>query len=142
MSYREEQDRLTKAFPTEVLLFHQRLTGIESSEAEMRRDGLVKFLIACRRCGPQVASESVDELWHDFLLFTAEYREYCSEYLGGFVEHRPINGEGPSGYLDSRARLEGIFGSLDDGVWPQIDRQMWSVGTYRECSTMNVTKCG
>lgn len=31
----------------------------------------------------------VDELWHVFILFTAEYRAFCQEYFGVYVDHTP-----------------------------------------------------
>ncbi len=31
----------------------------------------------------------VDEMWHTFLLFTADYRDFCANYLGSFIDHVP-----------------------------------------------------
>lgn len=31
----------------------------------------------------------VDEMWHVFVLHTAEYREFCDRHLGGYVDHLP-----------------------------------------------------
>jgi hypothetical protein len=31
----------------------------------------------------------VDEMWHTFLMFTREYREFCVSYLGMVVDHIP-----------------------------------------------------
>ena len=35
---------------------------------------------------------AIDEMWHNFALFTRAYREFCEEYLGGFVDHHPAAG--------------------------------------------------
>ncbi|HHF7375673.1 glycine-rich domain-containing protein [Legionella bozemanae] len=33
----------------------------------------------------------IDSMWHTFLLFTRDYHEFCSNYLGGlFFHHEPI----------------------------------------------------
>lgn len=33
----------------------------------------------------------IDNMWHTFLLFTKDYHEFCSNYLGGvFFHHEPI----------------------------------------------------
>jgi hypothetical protein len=31
----------------------------------------------------------VDEMWHNFALFTKEYARFCATYLGGYVHHLP-----------------------------------------------------
>lgn len=35
-------------------------------------------------------SKEVDELWHMFILFTKDYREFCHEYIGQFLDHTPL----------------------------------------------------
>lgn len=34
-------------------------------------------------------SEKVDALWHQFILFTREYHDFCIEHLGSFLHHEP-----------------------------------------------------
>lgn len=34
-------------------------------------------------------ARAIDEMWHTFLLFTRDYAEFCSKYLGTFVHHVP-----------------------------------------------------
>jgi hypothetical protein len=31
----------------------------------------------------------VDEVWHQFILFTSQYREFCETAIGRFVNHQP-----------------------------------------------------
>lgn len=33
----------------------------------------------------------IDEAWHQFVLFTREYIDFCHEYFGMYVQHRPAN---------------------------------------------------
>ena len=33
----------------------------------------------------------VDEAWHQFILYTAEYLTFCQRYFGRYVHHRPSN---------------------------------------------------
>jgi hypothetical protein len=33
----------------------------------------------------------VDEAWHQFILYTAEYVAFCQRYFGRYVHHRPSN---------------------------------------------------
>jgi hypothetical protein len=36
-----------------------------------------------------MTSPRVDEVWHQFILFTREYRDFCAEFHGGFFHHAP-----------------------------------------------------
>ncbi len=36
-------------------------------------------------------SRKVDEVWHQFVLFTAEYNRFCRRYFGRYVHHAPSN---------------------------------------------------
>jgi len=33
--------------------------------------------------------ELLDEGWHNFLMFTGPYRDFCQDYLGRFIDHQP-----------------------------------------------------
>jgi len=115
----------------DVIAFHKRRVGIGDEEANARLVGFLQFmrLFGLFPDQPQVASEPVDEFWHDCLLFTEKYGGLCREMVGGLLHHRPVNGAGPSGYLVTRALLELIAGeSLDCRIWPQEERSAWSEG--------------
>ncbi len=34
-------------------------------------------------------NDKIDEMWHRFLLFTVDYREFCNQYCGIFLDHVP-----------------------------------------------------
>jgi hypothetical protein len=72
-----------------------------------------------------MTSAFVDAAWHHFILFTAEYAEFCRNVWGQFQHHRPADRRSmdpaePVIYGDPRARLreayERRFGPLPD-VW-------------------------
>jgi len=31
----------------------------------------------------------IDEMWHNFILFTKDYQEYCNDKFGFFIHHNP-----------------------------------------------------
>jgi hypothetical protein len=41
--------------------------------------------------GLGMLSERVDIVWHSLILNTARYREFCSQYIGRFVDHLPCS---------------------------------------------------
>jgi hypothetical protein len=64
-------------------------------------------------------SPKLDELWHQFVLFTREYDRFCSETVGFFIHHTPETEEHPIP-LEAANNLisayEQHFGSLP-AVW-------------------------
>jgi hypothetical protein len=39
--------------------------------------------------GHRSPSKAVDLAWHEFILFTRDYTEFCHQYFGCFVHHVP-----------------------------------------------------
>ncbi len=57
---------------------------------------LKKYLLLCaERDRPYVmTSLLVDEVWHQFILFTCEYHAFCGRFFGHYVHHSPDRGHG------------------------------------------------
>lgn len=54
--------------------------------------GLRQFFLAYLMGGRQyvaMPSKVVDDLWHEFILYTRAYQEFCREAFGGFFHHTP-----------------------------------------------------
>lgn len=32
----------------------------------------------------------LDEMWHNFILFTKDYNDFCNKYFGFFINHQPM----------------------------------------------------
>jgi hypothetical protein len=93
--------------------------GVNEDEARRRFEGLKQFLIVCASTpGYKVTSDAIDSMWHTFLLFTKDYRDFCMHYLGKFINHEPFEVPSPESYLTTRARAHEMFGKLDEGLWP------------------------
>lgn len=48
------------------------------SEGEQRRELGITFSMTL-----------LDEMWHTFILFTMEYRQFCKQYFGFYLNHAP-----------------------------------------------------
>lgn len=49
-----------------------------------------RYLYLCAKTGkPLVPSKDIDEMWHNFILFTMDYEEFCLQRLARFIHHRP-----------------------------------------------------
>jgi hypothetical protein len=59
---------------------------IDRAEQEFR-----KFMaLVIRHDGPlAMIDKRVDEFWHSLILFTPQYRQFCTDVMGFFVDHQP-----------------------------------------------------
>jgi hypothetical protein len=76
------------SFITGKLVSEGRLRGHDGGEVEVE---FKKFLgLAIIGIKPiAMMGPVVDEFWHEFLLFTAQYREFCRQVAGKFIDHQP-----------------------------------------------------
>jgi hypothetical protein len=47
----------------------------------------------------------IDEMWHNFVLFTREYTEFCKRYFGYYLHHAPTT---EAEELEHRGRLDSL----------------------------------
>jgi hypothetical protein len=80
-------------------------------------------LIALGHRGISMNSSEVDEVWHNFILFTYEYNRFCHDVIGEFVHHAPqtsqhqIRAENTEKFLIA---YRGMFGAVHE-IWFTID---------------------
>jgi hypothetical protein len=92
------------AFQFDPLIFRM-MDKHKWSEAEAREcfDDLKKFLyMAVLADMPVAPTEKLDSLWHEFLLYTMDYAEYCQTRFGIFVHHRPRRRDDPKSTRNMR----------------------------------------
>ncbi len=64
-----------------------------------------------------VPSTAVDEYWHEFILFTKEYQDFCINVAGRFIHHEPIaDDSNDEQFAMTKQILLNLFGSF-----PSID---------------------
>lgn len=55
-------------------------------------DGLREYFQLCRVAKKRLVampSQAVDDAWHEFILFTRQYQQFCQRGLGRFLHHTP-----------------------------------------------------
>ncbi|HEX8176647.1 MAG TPA: hypothetical protein VF543_16260 [Pyrinomonadaceae bacterium] len=120
------QRETLKSVPEILSYQHDRLLNRYSidysvSIEESRRcfEALKEFMVVCAvKPGYKVTSDPIDRMWHTFLLFTKDYRTFCEDYLGMFINHEPFEHPTPTAYLETRAFAQEYFGRLDAELWP------------------------
>jgi hypothetical protein len=115
-----QHDRLLKRYASDH--------GATIDESRRCFRALKEFLIVCAlKPGFKVTSDPIDQMWHTFLLFTKDYKKFCEENLGMFINHEPFEHAAPQAYLETRAFAEKYFG--------QIDEHLWSADAKADCSS-------
>lgn len=65
---------------------------LAEDELEDIVDGLKQYFISCSLSRGRLVSmpsQAVDEAWHEFILFTELYQEFCQNSFGKFLHHTP-----------------------------------------------------
>jgi hypothetical protein len=89
----------------------------EEREARECFEDLKRFLfMAVMADKPVAPTEKLDEMWHNFILYTMDYDEFCKTRLGLFVHHRPRRRDDPKSTRNMRQETldfaHALFGFL------------------------------
>src|SRR5262245_45930187 len=60
--------------------------------SEIALDGLRAWYLACLHAGGELIgmpSKTVDIAWHEMILRTREYHDFCQKAFGGYLHHSP-----------------------------------------------------
>lgn len=120
-------------------LLNLRVVGsAEEAEAlfvEVKRHLLLAMTLRGRTL--PVFSTRIDEAWHQFILFTREYHDFCSRFAGRYLHHSPRESSGSGGGASPLAFEEFVveyerrFGPLSN-LWH--DHLAVSPSTRLRCS--------
>ena len=73
---------------------------LSSAEVAQVIRGLRDYFSVCNLAGKRMVSmpsQAVDVAWHEFILFTRQYEQFCKKALGRFLHHTPAEAmKGPT----------------------------------------------
>lgn len=76
------------SFVKEKLVAEGRLSDAEIDRAELEFRRFMALVL--KYDGPlAMIDKRVDEFWHSLILFTPQYRRFCDDVMGFFVDHQP-----------------------------------------------------
>ena len=92
--------------------------SVSEQEAREQFEEIKKFLVVCAsdRSKSYAPSRHLDDMWHDFVLFTPEYSSFCQK-IGGFVHHRPTQHVMHDAYANTLSQMPEIFKVVNDKWW-------------------------
>jgi hypothetical protein len=100
-----------------------------TAEAEALFREVKRYLVMARtderRIIWEMHSLRVDEVWHQFILYTVQYAEFCQRHFGRYIHHAPSNAPHvehartiPVGTFDQfRDRYAALFGTALPDLW-------------------------
>jgi len=78
--------------------------------------------LADRMVSPPI---EIDDMWHTFLLFTRDYREFCRDAIGRYIDHQPFD----DGVKDPEAFRRGQEVALRH--FPEdVDHAIWHISCH------------
>lgn len=119
--------------------------GVDLIEADRIVTDTVSFLKVCaanthKQFRP---SRRVDIGWHQFILNTNDYAEFCDRMAGGFIHHVPDEFAGPTAESDAGAAMLAPTVDAITSAGLPFHPELWTTGTGK-CSQCHAgcTTCG
>ena len=92
---------------------------VRRSTAARWFEEMVRFLDLCHASpGALSPSKKVDKAWHEFLLFTRDYQQFCEKRYGRFIHHNPYDAPDRGGYRATIAAYTAQYGRPSPRIWP------------------------
>ena len=92
---RKHGEQLIDGYPYQRFLDNRlaaKRPELTPAQREMVFDGLKEYFHLCNVAGRNMVampSQVVDDVWHEFILFTRQYNKFCQQALGRFLHHTP-----------------------------------------------------
>ena len=84
-------------------------------------DETLRFLFLCSLSSSNLTpSHYIDEIWHEFILFTRTYHQFCNEKFACFIHHQPSNNRTneKEQYQKTLTLYRQYFGEPNITYWP------------------------
>ena len=95
---------------------------LSPKDCELVERGLRQFFLCCLRSNRQfvaMPSKVVDAMWHEFILHTRAYRDWCEAALGWFVHHTPAEALGAQAQGNDGLRRAWYWACRDESIQPR-----------------------
>ena len=96
-------------------------------DADLVERGLRQFFLACHRSPRQfiaMPSRVVDSMWHEFILHTQAYRDWCQLALGRFLHHTPAEALSVNGTHNDGLRRAWYWACKDEAINPRTPTRL------------------
>lgn len=99
---------------------------------------VIKFLNLVSKNNMRLTpSQSVDLGWHEFILFTKSYSDFCHEELGRFIHHTPDDNKvtNERNYLKTIHCYFKWYGEPPESIWGELSQTEWVDSQCGSCKS-------
>lgn len=96
-------------------------------DAHLVERGLRQFFLACLRSKKgfvAMPSKAVDAMWHEFILNTQAYKDWCELALGWFLHHTPAEALGAKAKGNDGLRRAWYWACRDEAINPKAPSRL------------------
>lgn len=101
--------------------------GLDAKDMQLVARGLRQFFLAHLMSGRKyvsMPSKVADELWHEFILYTRNYEEFCRRAFGRFMHHTPAIALGDDKKNNSGLRRTWWYTCKDENIDPRAPTRL------------------
>lgn len=101
--------------------FLNRRAGLDAKQVNMVYDALrqyFKIALAAERKMVAMPSQAVDDLWHEFILYTRNYQAFCKQAFGRYLHHTPADAMTGAHTHDNALRRAWRLACKQEGIDP------------------------
>lgn len=122
---RAQREKLVREAPMPQYLkrkLRETYPGLRAKDCDLVERGLRQFFWASLRSRNQfvaMPSQAVDAMWHEFILNTKAYRDWCELALGRFMHHTPAEALGAQSTNNDGLRRTWYWACRDEAIKPR-----------------------
>lgn len=116
------------AFPRTVLhKLQEKYPHLNDAQTRDVLEGLRDYFHLCNAAGKKMVSmpsQAVDVAWHEFILFTMQYQNFCKRGLGRFLHHVPAEAMKTPTAAQRGIKLAWKLACQREGIQPQTPSRL------------------
>ncbi|MFZ6741813.1 glycine-rich domain-containing protein [Undibacterium sp. JH2W] len=113
----------TYMFPPGLLeRLHKQRPDLHLKDQQLVARALRQFFLVYLKSGYKhisMPSQVVDDLWHEFILYTKNYEQFCKQAFGRYMHHTPAAVLGSSQRSNEGLRRTWWFACLEENINPR-----------------------
>ncbi len=95
---------------------------------------LVRFLDMVHDTNQHLSpSYLVDLAWHEFILFTRFYDEFCKKHYNRFIHHTPSKESKPTIFFKTIQLYIKQYGQPHPKIWGEVAQEEWKTSNCGSC---------
>ena len=100
---------------------------LDEHQADQVIAGMREYFHVCNTANHKMIampSQAVDEAWHEFILFTREYKRFCEKALGRFLHHTPAEAMKSRTAAQRSIQRAWKFSCAREGIAPKAPKKL------------------